>query len=274
MNFSPTLNVATRAVLKAGAMVLRHFDRRHQLQVTQKGAADFVTNADMEVEKELLFHLQRGYPEYGVLAEESGAHGEESDYYWIIDPIDGTTNFLQGVPHFAISIALARGSEIEIGVVYDPIRNELFTAERGRGAFLNDRRIRVGGRQSLSSALLATAFPFRDKDSLPPFMACFESLFMACGDIRRGGSAALDLVYTADGRLDGFWETGLAPWDLAAGGLILLEAGGFLSDFEGNKNYMVSGDVVAGNPLLHKRILAKIKESGLADTRRRKSGRR
>ncbi|MEO5377445.1 MAG: inositol monophosphatase [Magnetococcus sp. DMHC-6] len=269
MTFSPIANLAIRAARRAGTLAIRFFDRRHQLEVVRKegSQADFVSNADTEVERELIYHLAKVSPDYGFLAEESGEKKGREGWNWILDPIDGTTNFLQGVPHFAISIALVRETEVQLGLIFDPLHNEMFLAEKGRGAFLNDHRMRVSNRQNLSQALLATAFPFKNKDKFDHYLEPFTTLFHACGDIRRSGSASLDLAYTAAGRFDGYWEMGLSAWDIAAGSLILQEAGGFISDFSGDRHYMEKGEVLAANPLLHSRMLDKIRATRLTNAK-------
>ncbi|MBF0141970.1 MAG: inositol monophosphatase [Magnetococcales bacterium] len=263
MNYSPLLTVMVRAARKAGALAVQFFDRRHQLEVAFKGKDDPVTSADTAVEKEILFHLRKAYPRYGILAEESPPSTGKEEWQWVVDPIDGTLNFLHGNPHFALSIGLARGDELQAGVVYDPVRDELFTAERGRGAFLNDQRIRVSDRGTLNGALIATGFPLRRKHLAAPYLSSFAAVFAASADIRRAGSASLDLAYTAAGRFDGFWESGLSPWDIAAGCIIVQEAGGFCSDFQGGNQFLGSGNIVAGNPNLHRHLLTTLEGSEL-----------
>ncbi|MBF0611247.1 MAG: inositol monophosphatase [Magnetococcales bacterium] len=264
MNQSPVLNVIVRAVRKAGQTALRHFDFRHQLEVKQKGRNDPVSNADTDVERELLYHLNKAYPTYGVLAEEGGETGSSEAGQWIIDPIDGTTNFLHGIPHFAVSVALLLEGEIQVGVVYNPVTDELFSAEKGRGAFLNDRRIRVRDNRNLSQSLLATGFPSRNPDALEGFLASLRKFLLLTEGVRRDGSAALDLAYTAAGRFDGYWESRIHPWDVAAGSLLVQEAGGFVSDFQGGRNFLYSGAILAANPILHGRMLEVLREVGLA----------
>ncbi|WP_227657507.1 inositol monophosphatase family protein [Candidatus Magnetaquicoccus inordinatus] len=264
MNYSPPTNVAIRAARQAGSRALELFYRRHELEVHNKEHGEWVSNADTAVEKEILYHLKRGYPQYGIVAEESGRQGMGTERYWIVDPIDGTDNFIHGIPHFALSIALAEGDLLLAGVVFNPVSNEMFVGERGRGAFLNDRRIRTGQNRLLSKALLATGFPAKYKeDHLTAYMDSFRILCAACHGIRRQGSAALDLCFTADGRYDGFWEQGLSSWDVAAGALILQEAGGFVTDFAGEIDFLRSGNVVAANAAIHSRLLEKIQSSAL-----------
>ncbi|MBF0137824.1 MAG: inositol monophosphatase [Magnetococcus sp. DMHC-1] len=266
MQQSPILTVAIRAARKAGSIALRHFDRRDELTIREKHPHDFVSDADTHVEKEILYHLRKAYPQHGILAEESAFDNKlRQGAYWIIDPIDGTTNFLHGIPHFSISIALAQDDQIMAGLVFDPVKDELFAAERGRGAFLNDRRIRVANTRSLADAFLVTGFPVHNRALRPLYLQSFTTLLMASGPgVRRTGSAALDLAYTAAGRFDGFWELDLNPWDIAAGALLVREAGGFVSDLNGENGFLESGDILAANPPLHAELLATIRSSGLS----------
>lgn len=263
MNYAPHTNVAIRAARQAGARAIDLFNRRHELDIRRKEHGEWVSNADTIVERELLHHLKKSHPHVGIQAEESGDQQRDATSRWIVDPIDGTHNFIAGLPHFALSIALAEGNTLVAGVVYAPISDELFVGERGRGAFLNDRRIRVGKNRMLSRAMLATGFPERNKsrETLTDYLDAFQRLFLLCHGIRRQGSAALDLCYTADGRYDGFWECGLAPWDIAAGAIILQEAGGLITDFTGGGAFLTSGNIVAANAAIHSRLLANIQES-------------
>ncbi|MEO5362008.1 MAG: inositol monophosphatase [Magnetococcus sp. DMHC-8] len=263
MNYAPHTNVAIRAARQAGLRAADLFHHRHELEVRSKAHGEWVSNADIAVEREILYHLKKGYPQFGIQAEESGWQKEGAERRWIVDPIDGTDNFIHGIPHFAISIALAEGENLLAGVVFDPVGDELYVGERGRGAFLNDRRIRVGQNHLLSRAMLATGFSSKHRERLAQCMEAFHLLSAASHGIRRQGSAALDLCYTADGRYDGFWEEGLAPWDIAAGGLILQEAGGLMTDFSGNTGSLHSGEVVAANAAIHGRLLEKIQASAL-----------
>lgn len=263
MNYAPHTNVAIRAARQAGARAIDLFRNRHELDIQSKAYGEWVSNADTTVEREILYHLKKGYPQFGIQAEESGWQGEGAERHWIVDPIDGTDNFVRGIPHFALSIALAEGKNLLTGVVFDPIGDELYVGERGGGAFLNDRRIRVNKNHLLSRAMLATGFPTKHKEVLLPYLDSFRLLCAACHGVRRQGSAALDLCYTADGRYDGFWESGLAPWDIAAGVLILQEAGGLITDFAGETNFLASGNLVAANAAIHSRILAKVQASEL-----------
>jgi len=250
----PTLNIAVRAARNAGNIIVRAMEHIERLHIKEKSENDFVTEVDKAAEKEIIRTLLGAFPTHSILAEESGVQGE-SDFQWIIDPLDGTTNYVHGFPQFAVSIALKNKQTIEQAVIYDPLRQELFTASRGRGAHLNDRRIRVTSRRTLEGALLGTGFPFKQQEHLDTYLATFKALFPMTAGIRRAGSAALDLAYVAAGRLDGFWELGLNPWDIAAGVLLIEEAGGFITDFSGNRNFMESGNVIAANPRIHKEML-------------------
>ena len=256
----PNLNIAVRAARRAGEIILRGLEQRGQLKVDVKGHNDFVSEVDRRAEAAIIEVLQNAYPDHGFLAEESGAQGKKKAHQWIIDPLDGTTNFLHGHPQFAVSIGLQHQGRLEHAVIYDPLRDELYTASRGGGAYLNDRRIRVSTMSSLDGALLGTGFPFKDEGILEIYLETFRALFTRAAGIRRAGSAALDLAYVAAGRLDGFWEFRLKPWDIAAGALLIQEAGGLVSDIHGNPEYMHSGHVVAGNPKLFKHLLKTLKE--------------
>lgn len=241
----PMLNIAVRAARRAGDIISRYQSRLDTVSVTHKGFNDLVTEVDLQAEQAIVEILLKAYPGHAILAEESGQRGR-GDYVWIIDPLDGTTNFIHGFPAFAVSIALMHRQRLEIGVIYDPTRQELFTAEQGRGAMLNDKRIRVSQRRKLEDALLGTGFPFRNPDNLDHYLGIFRELLANTAGIRRAGSAALDLAYVANGRLDGFWEFGLKPWDMAAGALMIQEAGGFVSDMDGSDGFMGSGNIVTG----------------------------
>jgi len=254
----PTLNIAVRAARSAGNVIIRNLDRLDSLAVHSKDRNDFVTEVDQKAEQEIIYTLRKAFPSHGILAEESGLR-EGDDYQWIIDPLDGTTNFLHGFPQFAVSIALRHKGRLEHGVVYDPLRQELFTATRGAGAMLNDRRIRVTKRKSLDGALLGTGFPFKAQQHLETYLDMFRALFPNTAGIRRPGSAALDLAYVAAGRLDGFWEIGLNIWDMAAGVLLIQEAGGLSSDFLGGHKHLENGNLVAGNPKVFTDILKTIR---------------
>jgi len=243
----PMLNIAVRAARAAGDIITRRLERLDTVAVESKARNDFVSEVDREAEAKIIQTLKRSYPEHGILAEESGEQKGDG-HVWIIDPLDGTTNFLHGFPHFAVSIALQYQSRIEHGVIYDPVRQELFTASRGGGAELNNRRIRVSRRRSLEGALLGTGFPFRGNEPDRAYMGMLTDFMKLTAGIRRPGSAALDLAYLAAGRLDGFWEFGLSRWDIAAGALLVREAGGIVGDLRGGDDYMASGDIIGANP--------------------------
>ena len=255
---NPTLNIAVRAARSAGNVIIRNLGKLDTLAIHTKDRNDFVTEVDRQAEQEIIFTLRKAFPGHGILAEESGLQ-EGDEYQWIIDPLDGTTNFLHGFPQFAVSIALRHKGRMEQGVIYDPLRQELFTATRGAGAMLNDRRIRVTKRNSLEGSLLGTGFPFKSQQHLDAYLDMFRALFPQAAGIRRAGSAALDLAYVATGRLDGFWEIGLNIWDMAAGVLLIQEAGGLSSDFTGGHKHLESGNIVSGNPKLFAEILKTIR---------------
>lgn len=253
----PMVNIAVRAARSAGNIIARHMDRLDTLTVEAKGHNDFVSEVDRMAEQEIISVLRKAYPHHAILGEESGGQGE-NEYEWVIDPLDGTTNFLHGVPHYAVSIALRHRGRLEVGVIYDPIRQELFTAHRGGGALLDGRRIRVSNRPDINGALVGTGFPFRAQHHFPAYMKMFTALTEKVSDLRRAGAAALDLAYVAAGRLDGYWEIGLQPWDMAAGVLLVKEAGGIVSDFKGGDDYMNSGNIVCGSPRVFKGLLTTI----------------
>jgi myo-inositol-1(or 4)-monophosphatase len=250
----PALNIAVKAALRAGKVINRASLDLDRVRVSTKRHNDFVTEVDKAAEAAIIEVLREAYPEHAILAEESGSSGA-SDYQWIIDPLDGTTNFIHGFPQYAVSIAMAHRGALTHAVVYDPNRNELFTASKGRGAFLNDRRIRVTQRAKLQEALLGTGFPFRVFDHLDAYMAMFREFTQKSAGVRRPGAAALDLAYVAAGRLDGFWEIGLSPWDMAAGALLITEAGGLVGDLTGEPGYMESGAIVGANPKVFVQML-------------------
>jgi myo-inositol-1(or 4)-monophosphatase len=254
----PMINIALRAARKAGELIVRASDDLDSFEVIAKGVNDFVSEVDISAEREIIYHLQKAYPDHAILAEESGLTGnEDAEYRWIIDPLDGTTNFLRGIPHYAVSIACTYRGKLEHAVIVDPVRREEFTASRGRGAQLNGRRIRVSKLNSLEGALLGTGIPFKNHcdDKLAAHSKSMEVLAGQCAGIRRAGAASLDLAYVAAGRLDAFWEIGLAPWDLAAGALLVKEAGGLVADIDSSDNYMDSGNIVCGNPKCFKAVL-------------------
>jgi myo-inositol-1(or 4)-monophosphatase len=242
----PAVNVAVRAARTAGQIILRHMNRLEGLAVVEKQHLDFVSEVDRLAETEIIRELKRAFPKHAMLAEESGATGQSKNT-WVIDPLDGTHNYLRGFPHFSVSIALLEHGDPIVGVVLDPLRNELFTASKGDGAFLNDRRMRVGKRDGLEGALLATGFPFRQRAHLDAQIGMTRALLQQAEDIRRTGSAALDIAYVAAGRVDGFYEIGLKPWDMAAGVLLVREAGGKHCDFVGRDGMPGSGNLLAGN---------------------------
>jgi myo-inositol-1(or 4)-monophosphatase len=244
------LNIAVRAARSAGEIILRSADKASHLAVNSKGKNDFATEIDRLAEKEIISIIKAAYPEHSILAEESGEHAG-NDFVWVIDPLDGTTNFIHGFPQYAVSIALKYKNRLEIGVVYDPLRDELFTAKRGGGAMLNNRRLRVTGLSSMKGALIGTGFPFKVPQHLDAYLAMFRAITLDSAGIRRAGSAALDLAYLAAGRLDAFWEIELKEWDMAAGILLVKEAGGVATDFSFNDNYLTSGNLIAGSPRMH-----------------------
>ena len=254
----PTLNIAARAARSAGKILLRYFDRVDQLKVETKSRNDFVTEVDRSAEAAIIQELRARFPGHAILAEESGHQGD-SEYEWVVDPLDGTTNYLHGFPQFAVSIALRHRGQLECGVVYDPLREEMFTTARGQGAHLNDRRLRVAARTSLDGSLIGTGFPFRDQRHIDHYVGMFKAMSQATAGLRRPGAASLDLAYVAAGRTDGFWEIGLAPWDLAAGALLITEAGGTVTDLSGGVRYMDTGNLVAGNLRIHQGILELIR---------------
>lgn len=248
------LTTAVKAARRAGAIINRAGRDIELLSVTRKRHNDFVTEVDRSAEAAIVEILRRTYPDHAILAEESGSQGR-SEYTWIVDPLDGTTNFIHGFPQYAVSICLRHKTQLAHAVIYDPGKNELFTASRGHGAFLNDRRLRVSKRPLLRDALIGTGFPFRDFSGMDEYVAMFREVTSRTAGVRRAGAAALDLAYVAAGRLDGFWESGLSPWDVAAGALLIQEAGGLVGDFSGDPHYLQSGRVVCGNPKIFVQLL-------------------
>jgi len=249
---SALITVMGRAAEKAGRALVRDFGEVEKLQVSRKGPADFVSQADIRAESILREELQRARPDFGMLMEENGGTvGKDPRNRWIVDPLDGTTNFLHGLPHWAISIALERDGEIFAGVIYDPIKDEMFWAEKGGGAFLNSQRLRVSGRRQLEDAVLATGVPFKGHGNHALFMRQMGGLMGRVAGIRRFGSAALDLAYVAAGRFDGYWETDLNPWDVAAGIILVQEAGGFVTEIGGGRNPLSGDSILAANQALH-----------------------
>jgi len=254
----PMVNIAIRAARNAGNVIRRSSDRIDSINITEKSKNDFVSEVDQQAEKEIIRTISRAYPDHSILAEESGSHSG-NDYQWIIDPLDGTTNFLRGFPQYSVSIAMKYRGKLEHAVVFDPMRDEIFSATRGQGAQLNDRRIRVTDRKTLSGALLGTGIPFREDQDLDSYLPTLKAMIQDTAGVRRAGSAALDLAYVASGRLDGFWEYGLREWDMAAGCLLIQEAGGILSDTDGSSNYLQSGNIVTGNVKIHSEMLSRLK---------------
>ncbi len=257
---NPYVNIATQAARSASRIILRFMDRIDSIEVTEKITNDLVSEADHLAEEEIIQHIQKAYPKHSILAEESGFI-EGNEFCWVIDPLDGTTNYVHSFPHFCISIALKKENILEMGLVYDLIRQELFTAVRGEGAFLDNRRIRVSDCKKAKDALIGTGFPFRKKQHIKPYLKTFESIFLQFSDIRRAGAAALDLAYVAAGRLDGFWEASLNEWDMAAGALLIQEAGGIITDFHGGDNYLFAGNIIAGNPKIQRSLQETIANS-------------
>ncbi|MCE9639300.1 MAG: inositol monophosphatase [Betaproteobacteria bacterium] len=250
----PMLNTAVKAARRAGTIINRASQNLDILTVTTKAANDYVSEVDRAAEDAIVRVLQEAYPAHAILAEESGASGK-SEFQWIIDPLDGTTNFLHGFPQYAVSIALTQKGVLSQAVIYDPVHNDLFTASRGRGAYLNDKRLRISKRINLQKSLIGTGFPFREFSQIDAYLAMFRDLTQKTAGLRRAGSAALDLAYVAAGRLDGFWEFGLSPWDMAAGSLLITEAGGLVGDLEGNGGHLESGNIVAGNPKIFSQLV-------------------
>ena len=257
----PTVTIALRAARKAGDIIARATERMDLVKIQEKEKNDFVTNVDKTAEEEIIYQIQKAWPEHNIL----GSNGK-SDTTWYIDPLDGTTNFVRGIPHFSVSIACVQNGRIEHAVIYDPIRREEFVASRGRGASLNGVRLRVSDRHTFNGALIGTGVPYRASQQpfMHDYMKCLEHFAANGSGIRRAGSAALDLAYVAAGRLDAFWEYGLHPWDVAAGLLLVQEAGGLTADFKGGDTYLKTGNIVCGNPKLFKELL-KVVNTNLGD---------
>lgn len=254
----PMLNIALRAARKAGELIERAIEHVDVIAIEQKGRNDFVSEVDRKAEQEIIYHLKKAYPDHCFIGEESGKTGNlDSEYHWIIDPLDGTTNFLHSIPHFSVSIACKYRGQLTHAVVLDPMKREEFTASRGKGAMLNGRRIRVSSRKSMEGALIGTGIPFNGfaLENIDGFLNCMKEVASQTAGIRRAGSAALDLAYVAAGRFDGFWEMNLQEWDMAAGILLVREAGGMASDFKGGNDYLTSGNVVCAPPKLFKPLL-------------------
>ncbi|GAB6050493.1 inositol monophosphatase family protein [Hydrogenophilus islandicus] len=258
----PTLNIAIKAARRAAQIINRAALQIERLTIERKAQNDFVTEIDRAAEAAIIETIREVYPDDRIIAEESGRSGDQREANeWIIDPLDGTTNFIHGLPQFAISIAVRRHGQLEHAVVFDPSRNELFCASRGGGAYLNDRRIRTSRLDRLSEALIGTGFPFREGQNIDTYLAIMKNLMRKTAGLRRPGAASLDLCYVACGRYDGFFESGLSPWDIAAGALIIQEAGGFVTDWEGGERFLENGSVVAANPKLFPALLAEIQRA-------------
>ncbi|WP_078000030.1 inositol-1-monophosphatase [Edwardsiella tarda] len=265
----PMLNIAVRAARKAGNLIAKSYETPDAVEASQKGSNDFVTNVDRDAEHLIIETIRKSYPQHTIISEECGELlGEDHEIQWVIDPLDGTTNFIKRLPHFSVSIAVRIKGRTEVAVVYDPMRNELYTATRGQGAQLNGYRLRTGQAKDLNGTILATGFPFKVKHHATTYIKMVDKLFTQCADFRRTGSAALDLAYVAAGRVDGFFEIGLKPWDFAAGELLVREAGGLVTDFVGGHGYLASGNVVAGNPRVVKSLLGALRDE-LSDALKR-----
>jgi len=259
----PMLNIASRAARKAGEIIVDALERVNLLAIEEKGRNDFVTEVDRAAEREIISQLRKAYPDHSIRGEETGASpGENPDYEWVIDPLDGTTNFLHGIPHFAISIACKYKGRVQHAVIFDPIKREEFTASKGDGAAMNGKRLRVSGRRGLDGALIGTGIPFSGfaLNHMKPYLDCMHEIAGQTAGIRRPGAASLDLAYVAAGRFDGFWEMNLQEWDIAAGTLLVKEAGGLISDFQGGDNYLKSGHIVCASPKVFKPILQIVKK--------------
>jgi len=252
----PLIKIAVDAARLAGKRILQSQDQLEKLIIIEKGRNDFVTQVDKIAETIIIDTIQKAYPQHAILGEESGliSPSQYSDTTWIIDPLDGTTNFLHGFPQFCISIGIKHQDKMQHGVVYDPVRDELFTASRGGGAQVNGRRLRVSNAEKLDKALLGTGFPYKEFDSLDNYLAFFKILLTRCAGLRRAGAAALDLAYVAAGRLDGFWEFGLKPWDVAAGALFIQEAGGLVSTLDGRSDFLDAPSILAAPPKIHQQM--------------------
>jgi myo-inositol-1(or 4)-monophosphatase len=252
----PMLNIAVRAARRAGSIINRAaLDGGGGLKVTSKRAKDFVTQIDQAAEQAIIDIVRKSYPEHGLLAEESGASQEDAEFVWIIDPLDGTTNFIHGFPQYCVSIGIRHRGALTHAVIYDPVRNELFTASKGSGAYLNDRRIRVSTLTKFGDALVGTGFPFKELTRLDLYTRQLQTMMKTCAGVRRAGAAALDLAYVACGRLDAFWELGLSPWDMAAGALLIQEAGGLVADLKGEQTFLESGDIATATPKVFTALL-------------------
>jgi myo-inositol-1(or 4)-monophosphatase len=249
------LNIAVRAARRAGSIINRAALGGEALVIKSKGANDFVTQVDRAAEEAVIDIVRKSYPDHGFVAEESGTVSKDAEYRWIVDPLDGTTNFIHGFPQYAVSIGVEHRGALAHAVIYDPVKNELFTASKGGGAFLNDRRVRVSRCVRLQDALVGTGFPFKEATRLDLYMRQLKRVMGKSAGVRRAGAAALDLAYVACGRLDAFWEMGLSPWDMAAGALLIQEAGGLVGNLEGESGFMQSGDICAGTPKVFPALL-------------------
>lgn len=254
------LIVAIESVKLAGEIIRKRIGSLSNNEITKKSVSDYVTEVDIQSEKTVIEHIKKHFPQHEIMAEESSNDYKKAEYLWIIDPLDGTTNFIHGFPVFAISLALIYKGELILGVVYDPSREDLFFAEKGSGAFLNGQRIKVSSIKEPALSLIATGFPFRNKQYIDSYIKIFHSLLYSVSDLRRAGAAAIDLAYVACGRVDGFFEFALSPWDVAAGTVLIKEAGGMVSDFEGGNGYLKTGHIIAGNPTIHAFLVEKIKK--------------
>lgn len=252
----PFLNVAVKAARRAGQIINRAALEIENLQVARKGQSDYVTQVDRAAEDAIKEILLDAYPNHGILAEESGSTNADAEFQWIIDPLDGTTNFIHGFPQYAVSIGLSFRGQITQSVIYDPVHNDLFVASKGKGAMLNERRIRVSSRDKLDESLIGTGFPFRDFDRLETYVSMFKELTQKTAGLRRPGAASLDLAYVACGRLDGFFEMGLMPWDAAAGSLLITEAGGLIGNFQGDADYLFHENIIGASPKIFGQLVA------------------
>ncbi len=257
---SEFLGTAFRATLLAGDFVRRHLGTISKQDIDIKQASDFVTRIDRESEQIIIKTIRRKFPDHHFLAEESLKESGTGQYRWIIDPLDGTTNYIHGYPVFSLSIALQLNGEIILGIVFDPLRSEIFTAEKGKGSFLNGKKTKVSTAAKMKNSLITTGFPFRKRELIDPYLMLFKNIFNRVSDIRRAGSAALDLAHVACGRCEGFFELSLGPWDIAAGGILIKEAGGIITDFGGGNDYLSTGNVVASAPAIHREMLQEVKK--------------
>ena len=255
------LIVSLEAAQQAGKIIKERIGTITNEEITQKSISDYVTEVDVLAEKTIIDHIKKSFPSHQIMAEESSNDYKKAEYLWIIDPLDGTTNFIHGFPVVAISIALMYKGELVLGVVHDPIRQEIFYAEKNGGAFLNGRKIKVSSTKLPELSLIATGFPFRNKQYIDPYIKIFRELLFSVSDLRRPGAAAIDLAYVASGRVDGFFEFSLSPWDIAAGIVLIKEAGGCVSDFKGKEEYLKTGNIIAGNPLIHSFLVKKVKDT-------------